>query len=341
MRLDGERQRAAPLFSRVLMHFLQETLAAREQAILFLNRRGFIPVLWCPGCQTTLACGHCSTALTFHRRIRRLVCHTCCQERDVPAACPTCSRPGLRPVGVGSEKIEVEIAKLLPRARIARMDSDTMRRREDYERTLGAFERHELDVLVGTQMIAKGLDFPRVTLVGILNADQALNLPDFRSEERTFQLLSQVSGRAGRSSLPGRVVVQTSAPEHPAIRLGARGDYAGMARHLEEARRELGYPPFGRLCRVVFEDRDLERGLATATRWAEELTRHFTGGDLTLQGPSPAPMALVRGKHRHHFLLKAPPEDARFAAALAWLVDEVQRESRTDVKLDVDPVSMM
>ncbi len=341
MRLAGERLRGTQLFSRLLLHFLGETLAAGEQAILFLNRRGFVPVLYCPGCKTTLACGHCSTALTYHRRIARLVCHTCCKERDVPVACPTCSRPGLRPLGEGSEKVEVELTRLMPDARIARMDSDSMRRREDYENTLAAFERHDLDVLVGTQMIAKGLDFPRVTLVGILSADQALNLPDFRADERTFQLIAQVSGRAGRGTRPGRVVVQTVAPEHVAIRCGARGDYAAMARTLEQTRREIGYPPFVRLCRLVFEDRDPERGLGTATRFATELRKLFEGDGFRIEGPSAAPMALVRGKHRHHVQLRTPLHDPRFAAAVAWLVSEAQRESRTDVRIDVDPVSMM
>ena len=345
MRLDGERARASALFSRVLLHFLGETLAHREQAILFLNRRGFVPVLYCPGCQATLACGQCSTALTWHRRIRRLVCHTCCKERDYPAACPTCSRPGLRPVGMGSEKVEAELAALVPGARIARMDSDTMRRREDYERTLAAFEAHELDVLVGTQMIAKGLDFPRVTLVGILAADQALNLPDFRGEERTFQLIAQVAGRAGRGTRPGRVVVQTRNLESPSIGRGARGEYLAMAQYLEQDRRSRGYPPFGRLCRVVFEDKDPARGEATAGRWAielrEELAREGRGEGWSVEGASPAPLALVRGRHRFNLLLKAPVDQPGFEGALAWLVERAQRESRTEVRIDVDPVSMM
>jgi len=221
------------------------------------------------------------------------------------------------------------------------MDSDSMRRREDYEKTLAAFENHELDVLVGTQMIAKGLDFPRVTLVGILSADQALHLPDFRADERTFQLIAQVSGRAGRGTRPGRVVVQTIAPDEDAIRLGARGDYATMARTLEANRRGLGYPPFARHCRVLFEDREAERGLDVAKRYFTELRRLFPDETLRLDGPSPAPLALVRGKHRHHMQLRAPLHDPLFDSALAWLVAESQRESRTAVKIDVDPVSMM
>ncbi|MSR63562.1 MAG: primosomal protein N' [Planctomycetes bacterium] len=341
MKRDGEKTRGAPLFSRVLLHHLGEVLKRKEQAILFLNRRGFVPVLYCAGCQTTVVCGHCSTALTWHRRIQRLVCHTCCQERDLPRACPTCSRPGLRDVGVGSEKVEHDLARLLPAARIARMDSDTMRRREDYEETLGAFERHELDVLVGTQMIAKGLDFPRVTLVGILAADQALNLPDFRSEERTFQLLAQVAGRAGRAHLPGRVIVQTTEPLQAAIVHGARVDYASMARHLEKSRLEHSYPPFVRLCRVVFEDQELERCVATTQRFELSLKDRFDAAGLSVTEAHPAPLALVRGKHRQHLLLKFPLDGALLERVLPWLMEECQNETRTDVKIDVDPASLM
>jgi len=341
MKLDGQRTRGAQLFSRVLLHHLGEVLKRKEQAILFLNRRGFVPVLYCPGCQNHVVCAQCSTALTFHRRIHRLVCHTCCQERDLPRACPTCSRPGLRDVGVGSERVEHDLARLVPAARIARMDSDTMRRREDYEETLGAFERHELDVLVGTQMIAKGLDFPRVTLVGILAADQALNMPDFRSEERTFQLLAQVAGRAGRANLPGRVIVQTTNPLEPAIVHGARGDYAGMARHLEKSRLAHRYPPFVRLCRVVFEDAELERCVATTKRLELALRDRFGAAGLSVTEAHPAPLALVRGKHRQHLLLKFPLGEDLLERVLPWLMEESQSETRTDVKLDVDPASMM
>ena len=341
MRLLSERARGSELFSRLLTTYLAETLAAGEQAILFLNRRGFVPLLWCPGCQTKVHCSRCSTALTYHRRIRRLVCHSCCAERDVPGACPTCSRPGLRPVGIGSERVEHELKALVPGARVARMDSDTMRRREDYENTLEAFGRRELDVLVGTQMIAKGLDFPRVTLVGILSADQALFLPDFRAEERTFQLVSQVAGRAGRSSLRGRVVVQTTEPAHFAIVLGARGDYAEFAARLLAQREERGYPPFGRLCRFLFEGQDEAETRACGQRWTDELTAAFAGPGLEILGPSPAPLALLRGEFRFHTQLTARPEDPRFQAAVDWAAANHGRESRVAVKIDVDPAAML
>jgi primosomal protein N' (replication factor Y) len=339
MRLEAER--APALFSRTLRYLLEETLEHREQAILFLNRRGYVPLLWCPGCQTTLACGACSTALTYHRRIARLVCHSCCRERDVPSACPTCSRPGLRPLGIGSERLESELVRALPRARVARMDSDTMRRREDYERVLAAFERHELDVLVGTQMIAKGLDFPRVTLVGIVAADQGLHLPDFRCGERTFQLIAQVAGRAGRGRLPGRVVVQTRDPEHAAVRLGASGDYAAFVRQELEERSGLLYPPLGRLVRAVLEDADETRVRDGAARCAEELAPLVHPGELEIGGPLPAPQELLRGRHRHHLLVKAAEDSPRFERAIELLAERSARESRPALKVDVDPMSML
>jgi len=341
MRLASERARGSALFSRLLTTYLTETLEAGEQAILFLNRRGFVPLLWCPGCQEKVKCARCSTALTYHRRIRRLVCHSCCHERDVPPACPTCSRPGLRPVGVGSERVEHELRALVPGVRAARMDSDTMRRREDYETTLEAFGRRELDVLVGTQMIAKGLDFPRVTLVGILSADQALFLPDFRAEERTFQLVSQVAGRAGRSSLRGRVVVQTTEPEQPSIVLAARGAYADFARAQLAFRRERHYPPFGRIARFVFEGPDEKAVQAGAESFALELRTLLKGPGLDLLGPSPAPVALLRGDHRVHLQLITPVGDPRFQAAVDWAAAHPARGAKVGVKIDVDPASMM
>jgi len=342
MRLDAESAREAPLFSRVLRAFLGETLARREQAILFLNRRGYVPVLWCPGCQSTLRCTSCATALTFHRRIQRLVCHTCCRERDMPGACPTCSRPGLRQLGVGSERVEADLRRLFPEARVRRMDSDTMRRRQDYEECLGAFERHEVDVLVGTQMIAKGLDFPRVTLVGIVAADLALDLPDFRASERTFQLIAQVAGRAGRGALPGRVVVQTRLPDQAAVRFGARADYRGFVEvELAHRKAEL-YPPAGRLIRVLFEDKEEARVAEGARRCAEELGAGLALVErVELKGPMPAPVALLRGRYRHHLLVTLPLADARFEQAVERLLDFAEREARPAVKIDVDPMALL
>ena len=343
MRLEASgRDGGPPLFSRLLKTLLKETVAAGEQTILFLNRRGFVPVLYCPGCRTTLRCTQCDVSLTYHRRISRLVCHSCCEELRVPVACPTCTRPGLRFLGAGSERIEAALdGEVQSGLRVRRMDSDTMRRREDYEETLAAFGRREIDVLVGTQMIAKGLDFPRVTLVGVLSADQALHLPDFRAAERTYQLIAQVAGRAGRAELPGRIVVQTVAPEHMAIRRAAQSDFAAFARDEDALRQELGYPPHGRLIRVLFEDQEEARVEETAAAFATGLRARFGGTPVRILGPAPAPIALVRGRHRRHLILKAPSGARALDEAREHLLTLSAGISRPRVTIDVDPTSML
>jgi len=333
---DGPR-----LFSHRLESLLRDRLEKRQQSLLFLNRRGFAPVLWCPGCHETVRCKQCDVALTFHRRIGRAVCHSCCEEIAPPSECPTCSKPGLRYLGLGSERVEQSLARLLPDARLARMDSDTMRRREDYESTLEAFGRGEIDILVGTQMIAKGLDFPGVTLVGIVSADSALHLPDFRSAERTFQLLAQVSGRAGRGTEPGEIVVQTLTPEHPAIVCAGKHDFEGFARGEMELREELGYPPHGRLIRAVFEDRDEARTQEAARVCAEHLRASCAPAELLVLGPAPAPISQVRGRYRQHLLLKSPELNQAFGRARSILIGFAEENARPRLSIDVDPMSML
>ncbi|HEV8112514.1 MAG TPA: primosomal protein N' [Planctomycetota bacterium] len=341
LRTEKPEGKGPVLFSRRLQHLLRGALERKEQSILFLNRRGFAPVLWCAACGETVRCGMCDVTLTFHRRIRRAVCHSCCTEIAPPAACPSCTAPGLRYLGAGSERIETELAKLLPGARIRRMDSDTMIRREDYETTLDSFGRGEIDVLVGTQMIAKGLDFPRVTVVGIVSADSSLHLPDFRAAERTFQLLSQVAGRAGRGELAGEIVVQTTSPAHPAILTAARHDFEAFAAAESRLRAELGYPPHGRLLRVVVEDKDETKVVETSRACAELVRRLPDATGVAVLGPAEAPIAMVRGRHRHHVLVKSPIGDAGFDAAREALRKFADSTQRPRVILDVDPASML
>jgi primosomal protein N' (replication factor Y) len=336
MRTEGKGR---PLFSKRLLFLLGEALSEGEQAILFLNRRGFTPILWCPGCYVTIRCPSCAMALTYHRRIKRLVCHGCCEERPIPRGCPTCSRPGLIPYGAGAERVESELKRLLPDARVRRMDSDTMRRREDYEETLGAFGQREIDVLVGTQMIAKGLDFPNVTVVGIVSPDQGLDLPDFRARERTFQLIAQVAGRAGRGERPGRIVVQTERPDDAAIRLAARHDFLGFAVFEDGERRRERQPPYARLIRVLFEDEDEARAAATAVRFGDAVCA-ATGPDVEILGPGPAAIELLRGRHRHNMLVRAPVDSVGIERAKEVLIELAASTSRTHVAIDVDPVSM-
>jgi primosomal protein N' (replication factor Y) (superfamily II helicase) len=328
------------LFSRRLRELVAGALERGEQAILFQNRRGFSPVLWCAACGETVRCAQCDSNLTFHRRIGRVVCHACCEELPVPKACPACTAPNPRHLGAGSERVELLVKKLFPAARVLRMDSDTMLRREDYEDALERFGRGEIDVLVGTQMIAKGLDFPRVTVVGVINADQALHLPDFRSSERTFQLLAQVAGRAGRGVLDGRIVVQSATPGHPAIVAAAKHDYEGFARAESRLRAELGYPPHGRLLRVVLDAEDPGK-LDLVARAVGVLLRAEIGKTGQVLGPAEAPIALLRGRHRKHVLVKSPRASGALERARAALRAFVPEHAKVRVSIDVDPSSML
>lgn len=382
------QERFAPVFSRLLSQSLAETLNLGQQALLFLNRRGYSPVLFCAACRQVTRCHQCATALSWHKQIGRLVCHLCGHEQPVPKACPICTAPRPRWLGSGSERVESVVAAMFPAARVARMDSDTMHRREDYERVLQAFGAGEIDVLVGTQMIAKGLDFPRVTLVGIVSADTSLHQPDFRAAERTFQLLSQVAGRAGRSHLPGRILIQTENPEHPAIRLAAKHDFEAFAQAELADRRALGYPPATRLIRALFESEDARLAASSADQVAEALKARFSAplpfsavsaaaagaaantaavhparpaaprasadarsapnptapAPISVLGAAPAPLTQLRGRHRHHLLLKAPPGPA-FAAARSALLELLtplaDKHSSLRITLDVDPIGLL
>ena len=270
-----------------------------------------------------------------------MVCHTCCEEAPLPRVCPTCSAPALRFLGVGSERVEETLRTLLPDSRVARMDSDTMLRREDYEATLGAFAEGELDILVGTQMIAKGLDFPKVTTVGVVNADSALHLPDFRAAERTFQLISQVAGRAGRGELDGRIVVQSMTPDHPAIAMAAKHDFEGFAKLELADREQAGYPPVCRLLRAVVEDEDEGRVKGMSWRIAESLRAALQAEEAGVLGPAPAPMSMVRGRHRHMVLVKVPSTGRAMGIARGTLVELAAEATRPRVAIDVDPVSLL
>ncbi len=330
------------IFSRRLEEALGETQKRGQQSILFLNRRGFTPVLWCVDCHATITCEHCSSSMSYHRRIDRLVCHLCCEERRVPAGCTVCTSPRLSSMGVGVERVEAALKDIMPEARVRRMDSDTMLRREDYEETLSAFGRGEIDVLVGTQMIAKGLDFPGVTLVGIISADTSLHLADFRAAERTFQLIEQVSGRAGRGEHQGRVVVQTSSPESPSIKLASTHDFDGYAAMELADRKLMVFPPFARVIRVVFEHEDKEQAETFGLRCANEL-KAAKIQDATILGPSLAPMALVRGRHRFNMMAKCVTDEAHVdvrTRLLELVGTGATGRNAVRATIDVDPVSL-
>ncbi len=331
---------ALPVISRTLDVLIRNALARGEQAILFLNRRGFSTLILCPSCKSAIRCERCSVALTWHRARGRAECHYCREDRVPPERCPECSRPGLRYMGVGTEKVEEVIAKLYPGFRTARMDGDTMRGRDAHARLLADLHEGEVDLLVGTQMVAKGHDVPNVTLVGVISADTCLQLKDFRSAERTFQLVAQVAGRAGRGGSPGRVVVQTYNPGHYAIRFACAHDFEGFAQRELELRRQLRYPPFGRLLRVLVEG-DPE---SCVKQCAEEIRKSFdaelTGKGLEFLGPAAAPIARIDQRWRWHILVKGQkPSQLREAAVL---VEGKFKGGKTwRVTLDVDPMSML
>ncbi len=326
------------MLSRTLRNLIQERLDTRDQVILFLNRRGFAPVLICPTCGTTVKCNRCDISLTWHVRRGRMICHYCCAEQRRPELCDSCSHGRFHELGCGTERVEAAIKSLYPSAVVARMDADTMASRGAHERVLTAFRRRDIDILIGTQMIAKGLDFPDVTLVGVISADTGLFLPDYRAAERTFQLLYQVAGRAGRAEKPGLVVFQTLCPDNYAVQNAATLNYERFVQQELAFRKATGYPPFSRMVRVLVEGHDLDKVKAT-TGEARSLVDDVS--DLQALGPAPAILSKIKHRHRVHCLIKCFT-DAAFEACMQRLADVEFRTTQTmRVILDVDPGSVM
>ncbi len=322
-----------------LLTALTENLAAGEQSLLLLNRRGFAPYILCTDCGTTFRCPNCEITLTWHQGRRQLRCHYCDYLIPPPEVCPGCGGSRIFPEGAGTERLEEELVAAFPAARIARMDRDTTSRRGAQEKILSQMLAGDIDILVGTQMVAKGHDFPGVTLVGVVNADSTLNFPDFRSAERTFSLLTQVAGRAGRGEQPGRVMVQTRAPEHYAIACAARHDFLGYYEQEIAFRRELAYPPFGFLVNLVISGNDAAVASRSAALLAAGLEKVAAGVDVL--GPAPCPLARLRGKHRWQILLKAPRRPP-----LQHLLEHLESLRRrmpggVALSVDVDPLDML
>jgi len=331
-----------PALSPPMVNALGEALGRGQQAILFLNRRGHSTAVVCEACGQGVPCSRCDVSLTFHLRGRNLQCHYCGEARPVPDRCPGCGGP-LVPVGAGTERIETEVAERFPSARVARLDRDAATTAERLTELLSRFARGEIDVLVGTQMVAKGHDFPGVTLVCVVSADTGLLLPDFRAAERTFQLVTQVSGRAGRGQEPGRVLVQTWNPEADAVARVPAHDYDGFAEHDLAWREALAWPPFSRLVAVRIEGQDPGETAAVARKLGDRLAVLLPGPatGVRLLGPAPAPLARLRGKSRWQLLLKAPRQ-----ALLGPLLDQLERDlevlpGAVRVVLDVDPGAML
>ena len=349
--LRAEFKKAQPgVFSEALQEAIADRLAKKEQTILFLNRRGFAMFLLCRDCGHTTRCPHCDVSLTYHAHARLLQCHHCDLKRPAPSACPKCEGQRILPFGIGTERVEEEVRKLYPEARVLRMDRDTTGKKDAHLKMLRAFKSGEADILIGTQMVAKGLDFAGVTLVGVVSADTALNIPDFRAAERAFQLLTQVSGRAGRGRKPGHVLVQTFNPEHESVEAAREHDYETFYRREIKNRRELNYPPFARLANIVSQDEDgraAESRLRTLSsllggRSLFDSSGPRVGGDddLEVLGPAPCPLSRLRGRYRWHLLLKASSGDV-LRERMAQAFGKLSASDRSGVTIDVDPMSLL
>jgi primosomal protein N' (replication factor Y) len=321
------------IFSRSLSRAIAETLAAGDQAILFLNRRGTATFVQCRDCGFALKCHRCDLALTYHGVENMLICHQCGYKKEVPAICPSCLSRRIRFLGIGTQRVGEEVARAFPKARVLRWDRDVTRGRNAHERILKSFLAHEADILIGTQMVAKGLDLPLVTLVGVLSADTVLHFPDIRACERTFQLLSQVAGRAGRGSRPGRVIVQTYSPDHYAVAWGGKHDYASFYHQEIDYRRQLKNPPFSRLVSLVYAHSNAQACRQGAERMHQRLMEKSDseGRDVDLIGPSPMFFGRLRGRFRWQIILRGQDPSCLLADVSlpqGWVVD-------------VDPVGLL
>jgi primosomal protein N' (replication factor Y) len=339
MRLETARSGHAQLFSRALIDAVQARLQCGEQVILFLNRRGFATSLVCTKCGYVAECDACSVAYTYHQVDTCLRCHTCGAWKPVPACCPGCGDPAFRYTGFGTQRVETIVHKCFPQARVARMDADATARRHSHDEILGEFRSGRTDILIGTQMIAKGLDFPNVTLVGVLLADASLHMPDFRAGERTFQLLAQVSGRAGRGEVPGEVIVQTYSPNHPAVEAARDAAYERFAAAELADRREAGFPPFVHLVCLTFKGVDEGKVAFVAQAFAKALADH-AGPEVVCTEALPAPLARAKGVYRYQLLLRAASVRAMTAPLRAVALD-LHPPPEVAWTVDVDAVSIM
>jgi len=378
MRQAGIKEKGPPIFSPQLKEAITQRLERKEQTILFLNRRGYSTSLQCPKCGYVANCPNCSITLTYHRPEQKLSCHICGHSEKVPSVCPEpkCKNPAIRFAGTGTQKVEDILGRLFPHARIKRMDADVMKRKDDYRRVLNEFRNGAIDILIGTQMIAKGLHFPNVTLVGIIYADMALHQPDFRAGERTFQLLTQVAGRAGRGDVEGEVFVQAFTPFHPAIQYARRHDFVGFYEQEIEFREQLKYPPTGRVALLTLKGRNEDKVKFSAEHLKHELEKlagrapapgapvavsveeaelfdlgdkpdpHGTSAapvnvfrDLLISGPAPAPLLRAESFYRYQIMLRTRAM-SRLSQSLAGIVATLVLPDDVTLAVDIDPVNL-
>jgi primosomal protein N' (replication factor Y) (superfamily II helicase) len=340
MRTEFLETKQQSTFSRTLIEEMEQRLVNHEQTMLLLNRRGFASFMVCRACGERLNCANCSVVLTHHKRDRRMLCHYCGYAEKVPVTCPKCGSDYIQFLGTGSERVEDELHKHLPTARIARLDRDTARGKGSFENILQSFREGHIDVLVGTQMIAKGHDIPNVTLVGVVLADIGLSMPDFRAAERSFQLLTQAAGRAGRGDVPGHVIVQTLNPDHYAVRFAADQDYEGFYKKEIEFRKWLRYPPFAAFANVLIRDQKQEDALRMATQLGYLLNPQPEG--IRVMGPAEAPVPRIQDEFRYQILLKAAKRTVlRSVVKQIRSFAEKEKWRATSLVVDVDPISLM
>ena len=330
------------VFSDELLQAIEQTQSRGEQTIILLNRRGYSSFILCRSCGESIECPNCDVTLTYHRADGTLVCHYCNHRQRAPSQCPACGSKYIYYIGEGTEQAEELLRKRFPHMQMGRIDRDTKARRHEFERTLIDFSKGHIDLLVGTQMLAKGHDFPNVTLVGVISVDAGLALPDFRAAERTFQLITQVAGRAGRGDLPGRVLVQTYHPHHYSLRQAMGQDYRGFYEQEIRHRRNHGYPPFAALALLLVRHKDPARAFSIAQQLRNELHEVNRERSARILGPAPAPLARLRGEHRIQILLKS-----RSRKQLRAVIDQALKSFQDAsgdaraVTLEIDPVSMM
>ena len=342
MRQVFARQGRPEVFSDELLAAIDETHTRGEQSIILLNRRGYSSFVLCRSCGESIHCPNCDVTLTYHRSEMSIICHYCNHRRPAPTRCPSCQGKYIYYVGEGTEQLEEMLQKRFPNLRIARLDRDTTSRRKLFERAILEFGAGELDMLVGTQMLAKGHDFPNVTLVGVVSVDAGLALPDFRSAERTFQLITQVAGRAGRGDRAGRVLIQTYHPNHYALKHACAQDYAGFYEEEIRYRRNLNYPPFVALASLLVHGEDLTRAQATAAELKRALEEANTDRACRILGPAPAPLARLRGEHRIQLLIKSRSRPRLREVIDIAFADAAERGSDLrSVNLEIDPVNLM
>jgi primosomal protein N' (replication factor Y) (superfamily II helicase) len=354
MHQERRLRRGVHLISQRLEHLLKTTLSKGQQAILLLNRRGYSNFVFCSSCQEPIKCKYCDTTMTYHRSVEahaqgasnaaavhtgQMLCHYCLNTMALPEKCPNCGKK-LSLFGLGTQRVEEELARKIPDLKFARVDSDSMRTFRDYESILSRFARGELQVILGTQMIAKGLDYPNVTLVGVISGDTSLSLPDFRASERTFQLITQVAGRAGRGDVAGRVVVQTFLPDDPTIRMALKQDYPAFAAAELASRREVGLPPFARMVRIIMRHQEKEELHKISQDLAEKLKAAGAGGEVKMRGPMPCAIGRIAGFERSQILLSCERVEP-LQKVLHGFREAGGLSKAEAVAVDVDPVSVL